>query len=652
MGRTGEAFRTDIEAMRAISVASVVLFHARVPGFSGGFVGVDIFFVISGFLITRLLLREAEATGGINLLAFWARRFWRLMPNALLTLAAILLFARLWRPAGEAKSIGIDVGAALLYVANYWFAARAVDYFDNSQEASPVLHFWSLSVEEQFYLLWPSLVLLFCWRNADRVRGRVVAAATVIGIASFAASVVWLSRNQPAAFFHTEARIWQLSAGALLAALGQRAAIPEPLREWAGWVSLGGMLATLCLMKEDAYPGPRAILPVALAALLIAAGGNGGMNSVQRLLALPPLQWLGQRSYSVYLWHWPILLFISPLLSDHPINTLVLVALIVAVAAIAFVLVEDPLRRQGRRHWRLPIRLGGPILASGCVGLAAFGLSYTTQVMPPSAQRISERIAQAANDGPRYGSRAECSALIGDDRRTGCRFGDADAKNLVVLFGDSYAEHLFDGLDTAAREAGWSLRLWTRASCPPVDAPSIDSAKRVVDQDCLAWRETAIRKLIEEKPRLVIISAWAGIANGMADEHGRVLARKASQIAWSEGFYRVLQRLRSAGIEVAVVRGTPRGSFAQLASCLTATVGDGCGLPRARVTAYSALEQEVVATVSGVALVDLADRFCGPNVCYSVRDGKIVYRDRNHHLTRTFALTLAPTFLRILQEAR
>lgn len=648
MSGSDERFRPDVEAMRAFSIAGVLLFHARVPGFEGGFVGVDIFFVISGFLITGLLLREREATGSINLLAFWARRAWRLLPNALLVLTAILLATFLLKPPGEHKSIGIDVGASLLYLANYRFAMRAVDYFDNAQEASPVLHFWSLSVEEQFYLVWPCLLIFVCWRAANGTRGRTAVTALAVLIASLTASLVWLSRSQPAAFFHTEARIWQLAVGALLAAVGSRASMPERLCDFTGWIGLIGIVASLCLLSEDAYPGLHALPPVASAALLIASGGSRRVTSLQRFLASRPLQWLGRRSYSIYLWHWPILLFSAPQLTSNFLNTTYQIVLIFAVAAIAFRIVEDPLRRV-RLRWPWGV-LGIPLTASACVGMAAIGLSKVEHLGTVSEQAIAERIRQAAGDRPRIPPSAECSALVGDDRRTGCHFGDADAKSVVVLFGDSYAEHLFDGLDKATREAGWSLRLWTRASCPPVDAPSIDSAKRVVDQNCLDWREAAIRRLIEERPQLVIISAWAGIADFMADERGRALTREASRVVWRDGYLRVLQRLRAAGLKVAVVRGTPRGNFADLQSCLSIAVGDGCGRPRGEATAYSEIERDVAANVPGVNLVDLADRFCGPNVCYSVRDGKIVYRDRHHHLTRTFALTLAPSFLRLLQD--
>ncbi|HRD74823.1 MAG TPA: acyltransferase family protein [Hyphomicrobiaceae bacterium] len=650
-------FRRDIEALRAISVLAVVLFHMRVPGFGGGFAGVDVFFVISGFLISGQLLRERESTGGIDLLAFWSRRAWRLLPNALLVLSVTAVVAAFIMSADQTGPLALDIASASVYMANYRFATRAIDYFDNAQHASPVLHFWSLSVEEQFYLIWPCLLLLACWRAAgDRIRRRAATIAALIIIASFVASAVYIHRNQPAAFFHTEARIWQLAVGAILAVLDDRAILPERLRTLASGAGLLGILGSVTLLNERDYPGSAALVPVASAALLIAAGRSGSEAGVQRVLNLAPLQWLGSRSYSLYLWHWPILL-LGKSVEFGPMEALGLMGLSIAVAATAYAVMEAPLRRYGMRQQRSVQGLAMPLAASGCigavaVGLAVVGMSSFNPFVSEKAQQIAQLIARAREDGPQIGAVGRCRATIDNDPRSGCRFGAPNSERTVVLFGDSYAEHLFDGMDAAAREAGWSMRIWTRAGCPPIDAPSLDSGKRVVDADCLSWRNAVVRQLIADAPRLVVVSSWSGVATNLADDSGRALSRGQSRLAWREGFASLLGRLRRGGVEVAVVRGTPRGSFSELHSCLlvgTAT-SDRCGRPRGNATAYSSLDLEVAATVAGVRLVDLADRFCGPNVCYSFRDGMIVYRDRHHHLTAAFSRSLSSDFKRLLQD--
>ena len=215
--RSGE-FRSDIEGLRAISIFVVVLYHAKVPLFSGGFVGVDVFFVISGFLITGLLLREVERHQRIDLVAFWARRARRLLPNALLVLATTLLVTAAVFPFMQRQVTAQDVIAALLYFSNFRFAERSVDYFDQEAGSSPVLHFWSLSIEEQFYFFWPVVLVGLAWLHSGHSNRRVIWVLSVIACASFSFSLFWMPRSQPHAFFHTEARIWQLAVGALLAA--------------------------------------------------------------------------------------------------------------------------------------------------------------------------------------------------------------------------------------------------------------------------------------------------------------------------------------------------------------------------------------------------------------------------------------------------
>jgi peptidoglycan/LPS O-acetylase OafA/YrhL len=645
MGHDTTPRRTDIEALRALSVTAVVLFHARVPGFSGGFCGVDIFFVISGFVITSLLLRELERTGRIDVLAFLSRRAWRLLPNAILALTATLLAALWLLPSVERASLGGDALAAIFYFANYHFAWRALDYFDNAQATSPALHFWSLSVEEQFYLVFPWLLLAVVRARRCVDRRTLLAVVVGVGAASFAASLAWMNVSQPAAFFHAEARIWQLAVGAALALLPAADWRSERWRAAASLVGLAAIVASLVLLDEGTpYPGWRAVVPVAATALIIRARPE----AFAPWLAARPLQWLGQRSYSLYLWHWPLIVLLGPHLPTGPMGIGLVLAAIVAVSALAYALVEDPLRRAN--FWRDPRKLAGPAAMS--VASAVVAAVLVRSDIAPEARRaeVDRRIsaAQADASGPKAPDCRPDPSLPA----LRCRVGEPVAQRTVALVGDSYADHLFDGLAAAAARAGWSLEAWTRVSCPPVDARSINAARRVVDEACASWREETVRELLARRPALVVVSSWVGAATTLVDPAtGVAVARSRSKALWTDAFESFLRRLAEAGLPVVVVPSTPRGRFRELTACLAGAPDDDCPMPRGRAIGADALEQTAAARVPGVRLLDLSHRFCGGNACYSVRSDTIVYRDHAHHLTATFSRTLEADFYALLRPA-
>jgi len=378
----GSAFRPDVEGLRGIAVLLVVLFHAGLP-VAGGFVGVDVFFVISGFLITGLLLREHERSGRVSLSRFYARRIRRLLPAALvvvvLSLAATwVLIGPLDRPASIA-----DGAAAALSVSNIRFALETGDYFAAVAQPSPFLHFWSLSVEEQFYLVWPALLFLIG-------RGRLLRVGAILAVVlagSFAANLVLTHASIGWAFYSLPTRAWQLAAGGLLAVAGHglagsRFATPHrlvaALGGLVGWVGLAAVVAGGVLLSERLpYPGLAAVLPTAGAVALIATGAiRGGPGLV---LASPPVRFLGRISYSLYLWHWPILVF-APLAAGTPLGIearSALAAVAVVVAWLSWWAVEEPFRR-GRPSIVLGTRraIGSGVAAIMAVVLVSGALGY------------------------------------------------------------------------------------------------------------------------------------------------------------------------------------------------------------------------------------------------------------------------------------
>jgi peptidoglycan/LPS O-acetylase OafA/YrhL len=341
-------FRGDIEGLRGISIIFVLLFHAKIAGFTGGFVGVDVFFVISGFLITGLLLREVESSGRVSIPQFYARRLRRLLPAAALVLVATLVVSYLLLPRLLIPGIAIDTAAAALYVSNINFAYHATDYFAATTLPSPVLHFWSLSVEEQYYMFWPAIVLLVT-RRARRPRINVRITLLVIGISSFAFALWLLKTNAPWAFFSLPTRAWELALGGLLAvSKTSLEKLPKLVARTLGAIGVAGVIISGLVMKETApFPGIPALLPTMSAALVIIAGMQTIRSIPTRILNTPPLRFFGRISYSLYLWHWPVLVIPAALtITPLTLRQRILLALgSILLATITQRFIEDPLRK-------------------------------------------------------------------------------------------------------------------------------------------------------------------------------------------------------------------------------------------------------------------------------------------------------------------
>ena len=362
-------FRPDIAGLRALAVLLVVLYHAGLSPLSGGFVGVDVFFVISGFVITGLLLRERAKTQGTSLLAFYARRARRILPAATLVIIATLLMSYHWLGFIAGNQVSADAKAAALFFANFHFISLSTNYFTAQLPPSPLQHFWSLSVEEQFYLVYPALFLFtaLVWRRAPLVRKLTVVLLAVIA-ASLTLSVVQTSSDATAAYFSPFTRAWELALGALIA-IGSRPLSKVP-RAVAGAVTWAGMacvlLAAFLYSGATSYPGDAVALPVVGAAAIIAGGTAVPRMGTEVLLRRLPFQWLGNISYSLYLWHWPVLV-VAEEHAAHPLSLgqkllLVLVALVISVAS--FLLVENPVRnaKRLRRKHIASIIMGGCLI--------------------------------------------------------------------------------------------------------------------------------------------------------------------------------------------------------------------------------------------------------------------------------------------------
>ncbi|MGW8566291.1 acyltransferase family protein [Isoptericola sp. NPDC055881] len=663
----GREARTDIQALRAVAVAAVVAYHLWPGRLPGGFVGVDVFFVISGFLITSHLLRRPPRHGR-DLRDFWARRVRRLLPASflvlLVTAAATFLLAPSTMWAGTLR----EIGASALYVENWSLAASSVDYLGAEAAASPVQHYWSLSVEEQFYLLWPLVLTLVAWWTARRggnlVR-RASIAISVIVVVSFGWSVVATALRPASAYFVTPTRLWELGVGALLATVTVRLA--PRWRTPVAWLGLAMILAAvLTYTGKLPFPGYTAALPVVGCALVIAAGCDRTRWSPRQLGDLRPVQWLGDVSYSVYLWHWPLVVLVPFALGHNPglLARVGVLAGALALAAVTKPFVEDRFRR-GRPGAGSGRAVVVALAASALIGGAALGGSVALQA------RVDANIAQAAQaaHGPCVGAAAlapgaDCDvtgdgdllldpAEAADDKPSAyadgcwesppfdgtatCHYGDPDAGTRVALIGNSHAGNLLPPLQELAEKHDWSLTTFVASRCPTSDARwQIGTAQDA--EGCYAWGQRVLDEVRDGGFDLVVTSQltpYAAADTAPADNDAAV----------AQGYTRYLEDLAATGAPALVVRDMPypKHTIPSVPNCLAeASSPDECAGPRSKwlppdplYDAAKALDDPAVSTL------DLTGFTCTKDVCPAVVGDLVVYFDASH-LTATFSRTLAP----------
>jgi peptidoglycan/LPS O-acetylase OafA/YrhL len=605
------AFRPDVEGLRAVAVMLVVGFHAGFGALPGGYVGVDVFFVISGFLITSLLVDEVRATGSISITRFYARRARRLLPASCLVLVVTVLATAAVLPPLDGPAAADDVRAAALFVANWHFAALETDYFASGGH-SLVVHFWSLSVEEQFYLVWPMLVLLVAGRRRAARRAarpaprdtdrRLWATLAPVGLISLALSAVTTGSSGPWAYFGTHTRAWELAAGAAVALSRPHLhRLTEHQAAALGWAGLAAVLGAAVLLDDTTpVPGVALLGPVAGTAAVVAAGARS-QRGVAALLGRRPLARLGLLSYSWYLWHWPCLelvrhVWAPPAVDDLPppdapgVARLLAVAVSLGLAVATFRYVEQPARTaQLLRPVRRALPAGG-VLVAGAVAASALVLPAPSlipagppdpaaAVLPdtadpspwPSADgAASPQASPAATPDPSAAARPPLSPVL---RMTpaaarvdqtpsrgcfagfgpaaapaGCMFGDPAGSRVVVLFGDSHAAHWFPALDAVARRQHWQLWFWAKSACGYADVREWLASYRREYTECSAWRRSALDR-IAALPRvdLVVVGRTLSYLGQVLDGDGRLLDRGAAAGVWSAGSARTFERLSSPG---------------------------------------------------------------------------------------------------------
>jgi peptidoglycan/LPS O-acetylase OafA/YrhL len=694
--------RADIEGLRAVAVVLVVLFHASIGGFSGGFVGVDVFFVLSGYLITGLLLREIDSTGTISLSAFYARRARRLLPAAVLVLLVTLVASILVLPPLLIPDIAADTAAAAAYVSNVRFALQATDYFAAGQAPSPILHYWSLGVEEQFYLLWPAVILLVARGSGRRTR-RVGVAVTLIAIGSLFFAIWLTSAAQPWAFFSLPARAWELALGGMLAVAGTRVLrIPgsaAALAAWAGLILI--VLAGVALDETTPFPGLAALAPAAGAALVIVGGTRPTSRGPGMLLGTAIPRFLGRISYALYLWHWPLLVLPAVAIgAPLPLSArAALVVIAVVLAAATHRWVEEPLRRGwaiGTRPRRNLAMAGALTLvvagvSLGVDGAAAAGLRGST---PPGAatmdaERLDEILgnlgdragASTPGSGPAAASPAgqspasspapdraatpdgpvpaDLRPALGDARAdypesyldgchaqtemapstAPCTYGNLESTTTIALFGDSHALSWFPAVERLARDRGWQLLSLTMSACSPADMAVWNPDFHRVSTACARWRASAVARLVKERPEIILVTGTRGFQ--AVDASGRMLSGEARTQAWVAGMKRTLGRLTATAGRVILIADAPL-SRVDPPVCLSQHPASllACTTPVSGAIDDRWLRGErSLAAQAGVGFIDPTRWICPTSPCPVVLGNLLVYRDAGH-LTATFAAAL------------
>jgi peptidoglycan/LPS O-acetylase OafA/YrhL len=680
-------FRDDIQGLRAVAVILVLGYHAGIPQLTGGFVGVDVFFVISGYLITGLLLREVERTGTVSLRSFYARRARRLLPATAVVLVATAAITVLLIPATRWAAIARDLAASALYVTNWWMADQAVDYLAAPSEASPVQHFWTLAVEEQFYVLWPLLLLVLVLvhrRTGWHLRSLLFGGIAVLAAGSFLWSVHLTAASPGRAYFVTTTRAWELAVGAMLAFGVARA---ERLRAATRTVlavagSSAVLLAAFTFDAATPFPSWTALLPTVGTAAIIAAGTGAPVPIVGRPLTTRSMRAIGGLSYSLYLWHWPLLVgaraWWAP--PGEPLSlaagtTVVLASVIPAWLTFRFV--EAPIHHApglAARHGR------NAVLAVACtlIGTAA---AVAVAVALPAARAAEQASttddapagttddapAGTTDDAPAGDTTADAAVPEGDDGGAGftpgpiealedratldgepciqsleevplapCTYGPAGASTKVAVVGDSKMHQWLPAIERIADARGWQVVTYLKSGCPLVRVPV--PRDRGVDGACREHNDLRYEALLGDDLDLVLTSQRLAIAVAPSEGPGD------GRSVLVDDLRRTWRELTDRGVAVTVVLDNPDPG-STVPDCLVQHLDDvgACGFPRSAGVGRSAapVQLEAADDVGAVRVVDLTDRICPGATCPPVIGRVLVYR-QGSHLTSSYVTHLAP----------
>jgi peptidoglycan/LPS O-acetylase OafA/YrhL len=663
--------RKDIQALRAIAVVIVVIFHLWPNRLPGGFVGVDVFFVISGFLITQHLLREVQS-GSFGVIKFWARRIRRLLPAAILvllvTLAGIVLFAprSIW-PIWIA-----EVGASAAYFENWLLAASSVDYLAADNSPSPTQHFWSLSVEEQFYFALPLLMLpiILLLKNPAKIRTAFLVMMSTLVLASFITAVV-LSFTEPvSSYFFTQVRAWQFGAGALLAAAPLKAPSSNLVKNILAITGFAGIaFSSLYIQGSFDYPGFWALIPTIATLLVIYAQVSSGW--LERITSLKPVQFLGDISYSLYLWHWPLIILL-PLALAAELGTaqkVLIIALSLLLAFLSYRFIEQPFIKMGRAPKAKP-RNAIALMLVGCgsilVATSAMASATSSAIQeelraldsntsfvapclgaaasedgavcppPPSAENLRPPTELASQDNPSLFMPSSCQGTIATDSvPKPCALTPIQSDIKIALIGDSHAAQFVAPMTDLSNKNSWQVVSFSKGACP--FSFGLRTSNTVPPEACRNWVAAALEIIKTQGFDLVITSQVSGVTWAAPDG-------KNQEDYAKDGLVSIWRELNESNIPVLAIQDNPRPIKA-VVQCIERNDGtdySACANKRAAALLFDPQRIAVEKLNSPkTRIADFTNTYCDSKICKAVIGGVIVNRDENH-LTNTFARTLAP----------
>lgn len=646
-------YRGDVEGLRAVAILLVVACHAKVTWLAGGFVGVDVFYVLSGYLITGLLIQEIHTTGTLRFANFYARRARRLLPALLLMLAVACVLGRLLLAADGQYQQALAATSSALWLSNFHFAFANMDYFAPGAETNLFLHTWSLGVEEQFYLVWPLLVVLGmgAWVGAKQIPTALRLKYVFGGVfaLALALSLYWTWHAPRLAFYMMPSRAWQFALGALVFLIVGTPNYQTSARKlgaaWsvlAGWSGLVMILAaTLLIDGSVPYPGYWALLPTLGTALVLTAGtGQSKWREANGWLSTWPMQAVGRVSYSWYLWHWPVLLLGAQLIDIHNgWNRLLLVVASLLIASLSYRFFETPIRHSRRLlpKPRLAVFIAAVMMVSAGWLASGWSNAALARMQHPGQLRFA---ATRFNAPAIYGM--GCDDWYHSARVEICAIGPKTAEHTAVVIGDSVGLQWFPAYSHVFNRPDWRLLVLTKSSCPMVDVPFFYSRISREYTVCDEWRQAALEDIAAWNPDIVIL--------------GSTFTYPYTQKQWIDGTRRVLQVLEGHAREIYIMRATPVLPFD----------GPSCLAPRSWL--YHALSKRAkcvspahttqfddvwrwlrtsIQPFRNVHLIDLNSDVCPNNICHAELDGKIIYRD-DMHMTASFASSLAPAVGRAL----
>ncbi|MEV1118016.1 acyltransferase family protein [Actinosynnema sp. NPDC049800] len=644
-----------MQGLRALAVVLVVVYHVWLGRVSGG---VDVFFLISGFLVTGQLVRAA-GRGPIELVPLWGRMVKRLFPAALTVLLALVAVCVVALPENRWFQTIREVVAAALYLENWQLAADAADYFNQHDEASVVQHFWSLSIQGQFYLVWPLLVVAVVWvgrRAAADVRRSVGVLLVAVFGGSLVFSVVLTAANQPLAYFHSLTRAWEFALGGLLALVVDSVALRAWARVVLGWLGVLGLVACgLVLTVGSVFPGWAALWPTLCGAAVIAAGATGSRAGADRLLSARPVRYVGDLSYALYLWHWPVLVLYLVVRGREEVGWLggaVVIGLSVVLAVATHHLVEAPVRRSAVgevRAWRAHA-LGATAMVPVLVAAFAWqavsdrkAASYELLVddldHPGALARMPDFEYWGSEDAtvipPLVSLRDDFAAIEGST----CGFSPRNPRDLYVctspssaeparriaVVGDSHMQQYLAALWPVAKERDWQIISVLKGACPF----SADADAMPGDARCIQWNADLVDELADLRPDLVVANGTRNVRIGLTE-------------TTPEGFVAQWRKLAEVGLSVLAVRDNPRFSVSP-AECAAAHGFDpgACAAPRFDLLAPEPPWASLPDVPPNVSFADFSDYLCEDETCPPIIGNVFVYLDDNH-LSSTYATTMAP----------